>query len=89
MERGNGKNSTSAKLLENSSTTLEECEYLGSRVSQLRNQVNDMGANVLKNVDLTHLEEIFKRKIEDKMEKLMDQKMEKWMDQKMKFKDEI
>jgi hypothetical protein len=56
--------------------TPEECEDLGNQVSQLRNQFNDMGDNVLKKVDLAHSQEILKREIEDKMENLMDQKME-------------
>jgi hypothetical protein len=63
--------------------TPEECEELEKHVSQLRNQYNDMGDNVLKKVDLAHSQEILKREIEDKIENLIDLKTQKLMDQKM------
>jgi hypothetical protein len=46
--------------------TLEECEDLGNHVSQVRNQFNDMGDNVLEKIDLTSSSENLKMEIEDK-----------------------
>jgi hypothetical protein len=42
----------------------------------LKNQVDEMSGSVLKLVDFSHSQEIFKREMEDKMENLMDKRME-------------
>jgi hypothetical protein len=54
--------------------TPEESEDLENKVSQLKNQVNDMSDSVLKMVDFSCSWEIIK--MEYKMENLMNQKME-------------
>jgi DNA-binding HxlR family transcriptional regulator len=67
MSKGSTKSFTPHKPTENSSMILEECDDLEKRVSQLKNQVNDMSDNMLKRVDFSHSEEILRREIEHKI----------------------
>jgi hypothetical protein len=66
------KKNTLVTPLENSYMNPEECKDLGNHVSQSKNQLNDMGDNVLKMVDLARSQEILKREIENKMDEKME-----------------
>jgi hypothetical protein len=63
---------TPTKPPKNSHMMLEENEDLENKVSQLKNQVNDITDSMLKMMDFSHYQEIFKMEMEYKMENLMD-----------------
>jgi hypothetical protein len=65
MERGTSRTTTPSKPLEISHMTSEENEDFENRLSQLKNQVDEMSGSMLKQVDLSHSQEYIKREMED------------------------
>jgi hypothetical protein len=86
MEKGSTRNNTGTPH-KNSSMTSEENEDFENRLTQLKNQVDEMSVSMLKQVDLTHSQEYLKRELEDQIQKKMDENkndMEKKMDENKK-----
>jgi hypothetical protein len=78
MENGSTRN-TIGTPHKNSNMTSEESEDLENRLTQLKNQVDEMSGSMLKQVDLTHSQEYLKREMENQMKKKMDEMDKKWM----------
>jgi hypothetical protein len=74
MDKGVPKTTTPIKPLGSSHMISEESEDLENRLSQLKNQVDEMSGSMLKLVDFSHSQEGLKRE----MKILMDQKKIKW-----------
>jgi ABC-type Fe3+/spermidine/putrescine transport system ATPase subunit len=76
MERGTSRINTPSKPLEISHRTLEENEDFENKLSQLKNQVDEMSGSMLKLVDLSSSQEFLKKEMEDQMKKKMDENKE-------------
>jgi hypothetical protein len=76
MVRDTSITTSPSKPLESSHMTSDENEDFENRLFQLKNEVDEMSGNMLKQVDLLCSQEYLKREMEDQMKKKMDENKE-------------
>jgi len=64
MENGSTRNNT-ATPHKNSNMAPEESEYLENRITQLKNQVDEMNVSMLKPMNLSHSWEYLKKELNE------------------------
>jgi hypothetical protein len=77
MEKGYTRNITCTPH-KKSNTASDSSEDLENRLTQLKNQVDEMSASMLKEMDLSHSQEYFKKEMEmnvDENQEHMENKM--------------